>query len=271
MKTVRIGVIGVVAAGFLGLGLQGCFAKQPPPECSVQMATYWVQLKETSRSAGCAAGFGYEAMQLGMQRFHPPYTTDFRAGMRSSILVDMVNGYDVDPVSGLPASPFGTTPRTDPAGEAGDVVLATLDAFPTDGICKMSGFTGGVQNFQDEGPGFPATTVKTEWSEMNVYSTAPVPGTAFNGKLKYSESASNCSIDYTANGFWPVIGCAIDEDCDPSENPDGGLYDGGARDPSFSGSGTPPTWNGGPYNKPHCNTTQFVCEPYPGVDLSTLK
>lgn len=279
MKTARIGLIGVVVAVAAGLGLGGCFTKQPPPECSVQTSTYWVQLKETSRTAGCAAGFGYEAMQLGMQRFHPPLTQDFRSGLKPSILADMVNGVDVDPVSGLPSSPWGTTARTDPDPDAGKYMLAEakLDAFPTNGKCKLTSFTGSdgtgegnVQHFAYEDP-YPATTVKLEWSDFNVYSTTRVPGTAFGAKMKYSESASNCTIEYTANGFWPVLGCTKDEDCNPDENPDGGLYDGGPADPTYVGSGLPPTWGGGPYNKPHCNHTQGVCEPYPGVDLSTLQ
>lgn len=273
MKTLRIGIIGVVVAVAGGLGLQGCFSKQPAPECSVQMATYWVQLKEVAgtRTAGCAAGFGYKAMQLGMQRFHPPFTQDFRAGLKDSILVDMVKGNDVDPSSGLPSSPWGTTARTDPAADSAKHLgsQATMDAFPTDGKCKLTNFTGTdgtgegeVQHFAYEDP-FPLTTVKVAWTDFNVYSTPQVPGTAFGATMTYSESASNCTIQYEAKGFWPAISCTIDEDCNPNENPDGGLYDGGYAAPSYLGSGIPPVW------KPRCNTEQATCEPT--VDLSALK
>lgn len=77
----------------------------------------------------------------------------------------------------------------------------------------------------------PPTTIKYEWSNLKFYVTAGAPGTQFSGDLKYTED--DCTIEYTAVGMWPAVGCATDDDCNPCANPDAGLTIGSGISPDF--------------------------------------
>jgi hypothetical protein len=271
MKTLRIAVVGFIGV-MAGFTVQGCTAKQPVPECDVLqaaggfgLAPFYVQLRETSRSGACNADEGYHHIYVGMERFHPPFTQDFSVAIRSSILVDMTEGI-------APAGIGGDTLRSDPADPNGDNinVIAKMSQFPTNGICSLTDYKGGTQNFQDEGAGYPAVSLKTDWTSFNLYSTSRVPGTGWDAKLKYTRDSS-CTIDYDAKAFWPLVGCETDADCDPFEDPDAGRYFGSGINPNF---------------KPKCELVDLSNDHYavdywfghqpsgictPSVDLATLK
>lgn len=104
MKTLRIGMIGLASAvgGFV---LQGCFAQQPLPECTMAPAQayystypFYVELKPLDTPASCTP---VDHVYLGAQRYRVPDGGGYRIGMRSSLLMDHALGYaleaDVDP------------------------------------------------------------------------------------------------------------------------------------------------------------------------------
>lgn len=128
MKTMRIGLVGLVGA-LGGFALQACFTPQPAPECQVNAATgrtfvqpYFVKLTKVSGDAPCDA---ITHTYMGMQRFHPPGTTEFTVGYRAGILVDMINGdfYSAN----------SDTANDCVAGEACDICVEDDAARATDG------------------------------------------------------------------------------------------------------------------------------------------
>lgn len=289
MNKFRIGMVGLASAvaGFL---LQGCFTAQPAPECQVTTASaafgitpYYVQLKKIDGTGSCA---NLTEMQVGMQRFRVPNSTDFSVGIKPSLLVDAVNGYyysaDYDeenncsdgegcdmcvPPPGMAGdnvceSVPDPVPRVDPMDMDGKNVLgyAKMPQFPTAGSCTLSDFTGMVQNFQAENvdlvdggtEALPAAKMQTEWSDMKILINAVIPGTAWTAKLKFTEGS--CVANYEALAFWPLVHCESDLDCNPVADLDAGYPVGSGINPNF---------------KPKCDTMAGICKP--SVDLTTLK
>lgn len=152
--------------------------------------------------------------------------------------------------------------RNDPLDPDGknQVVIGAMSQFPVDGICDVTGFTGGVQNFEAlnldlvDGTTYslPAEKYSIEFTNFDVVSTAKVPGTAFNTHFKLTEGA--CVAEYDAVGFWPEVHCEEDVDCAPYADIDAGRV---------FGSGI------SPYFEPTCNKTLGLC--VPSVDLASLK
>lgn len=179
--------------------------------------------------------------------------------------------------------------RVDPADPKGKNLnaIGKMPQFPTAGICSVTDFSGGVQNFQEElladGTTLPAIQYKVDFTEFNVISTAAVAGNAFLAKLKYTEGA--CVANYEAIGFWPGsfhatidIPCAeTAADADPSKGDGPDWFDSshilvtsGECEAMADldagrqfGSGINPAF------KPKCDTTLGVC--VPSVDPSTIK
>jgi hypothetical protein len=152
--------------------------------------------------------------------------------------------------------------RVDPADPDGKNLnaIGNMPQFPTAGVCPVTNFTGGVQNFQAEDltlvggatTTLPAVTYRLEFENFNVISTTKVPGTAFTSTIKYTEGA--CTATFKALGFWPEVHCEADSDCDPTADLDAGRLLGSGLNPDF---------------KSKCDTVREVC--VPGVDVTTLK
>ena len=148
---------------------------------------------------------------------------------------------------------------TDPDGK-NLIALGQMPQFPSNNVCAISDFTGGVQNFGQEDltladgttSTLPAITYKTEFTNFNVVNSTKVPGTAFTADVKLTEGG--CVANYKAVGFWPEIHCATDSDCDPNADLDAGRVFGSGINPAF---------------EPKCDTVLEVC--VPSVDVATIK
>lgn len=249
---------------------------------------YYVQLTKVDATGACG---DLTSMQVGMQRSRlpPPAGTtapvagEFTLNLKPSIEVDMYNGlvfaadYDASNncsdgencdtcvATGDPATdnvcesvpdPVYRVDPNDPDGK-NELGAGKLVQFPTAGVCTATDFAGMTQDFQEEivdlvdggTETFPAISVKTEWTNMEILSTSKAPGTMWRAKLKYTEG--NCTANYDALAFWPMIGCSTDEDCNPEADLDAGRVLGSGINPEF---------------KPKCDTTAGVCKPSVGWD-----
>ncbi|MDP1822734.1 MAG: hypothetical protein Q8L48_05815 [Archangium sp.] len=344
LRIVLFGLVGAVA----GFGLQGCFAPQPLPECTVTNSTtalflppYFTKLVKVDGTGACST---LDHMYTGVQRFRTQASGGaFTLAVRVSPVVDPYLGYiytgdtDItnncvneedcqggdDPANscvvsqtdgglelfdGTPVDDMSTTPdggsydlanecgvveeaveRLDPTDPDGKKLnaIGKMPQFPTAGICSVTEFTGGVQNFQEEmmadGTTLPAVTHKVDFTNFNVINTAKVPGTAYTAEIKYTEGS--CVANYKAMGFWvgsftgdPQIPCSdtaadadpakgdgpdwfdpthilvTSDECEPLADLDAGRQFGTGMNPSFA---------------PKCDTTLGVC--VPSVDPTTLK
>lgn len=323
-KNLRISLFGLTGA-VAGFVLQGCFAAQPTPECSVTVTAaglglnpYYVKLEKVSGTGPCA---NLTHMRAGMMRYRTQASGgSFTLAVKPSVIVDPYLGYDfsadsdpsndcvneedcqgeADPTmacinnvsdggielwDGTPVDSAGTVtqadggtydidlanecvvveeplPRVDPADPDGKKLnaIGKMPQFPTAGVCSVTAFEGGEQNFQEEvvmlpdgtNQTFPAATYKTEFTDFNVMNTTKVPGTAFTTNIKLTQGT--CVAEYKAVGFWPEIGCSADSDCDPNADLDAGRVFGSGINPEF---------------KPKCDMDLEVC--VPTVDVTTIK
>lgn len=321
----RIGLLGLASA-VAGFALQGCFAAQPLPECSVTITAaglglhpyYVLMTKVDSTGAGTCGDLKH--IYIGMQRFRTKASGgDFTLAVKASPVVDPYLGYvyaantdvyndcvneeschgeddpalscvvnvddggvelfDGTPVEiqgdvGVVGDPNDGGFEVDPANECGAVeeplyrvdptdpdgknlnAIGKMAQFPTNGVCAVTDFTGGAQNYQAEmdvdGNTIPAVTYKMEFTDFNIINSTKVPGTAFTSKIKYTEGG--CVANYTAVGFWPEVTCETDADCNPSADLDAGRVFGSGINPEF---------------KPKCDTDLEVC--VPTVDVTTIK
>ena len=319
----RIGLLGLASA-VAGFTLQGCFAPQPVPECSVTITAaalgltpYHVLMTKVDGTGACAS---LKHINVGLQRYRTKAAGgDFTLAVKASPVVDPYLGYvysantdayndcaneedcqgeddptmscvvnvddggverfDGTPVEisgdvGIAGDPNDGGFEVDPANECGVVeeelprvdatdpdgkklnAIGKMPQFPTNGVCTVTDFTGGEQNFQAEmdidGNVIPAVTHKLEFTEFNVINSTKVPGTAFTSKIKYTEGS--CVANYTAVGFWPEVHCEADADCDPSADLDAGRILGSGINPEF---------------KPKCDTDVGIC--VPTVDIAAIK
>lgn len=158
---------------------------------------------------------------------------------------------DVDNVCMSVPDPVYRVDPNDPDGK-NQLGAGKLPQFPVDGVCTATEFTGMTQDFQEEvvdlvdggTETFPAITVKTEWTNFEILSTAKAPGTVWRAKLKYTEGS--CVANYDAFAFWPEVHCETDVDCDPNADVDAGRVLGSGINPEF---------------KPKCDTDVGICTP----------
>lgn len=353
-KSLRIGLLGLTSA-VAGFALQGCFAQQPLPECSVTISAagqglppYFVLLTKVDSTGPGTCG-DLKTMQVGMQRFRTKANGgDFTVAIRSSPVVDPYLGYNyseniddsndcvnesdcqgaddildtcvnfvddggielndgtpviaiddkvgnIDALDGgfVDGAEDGGFIELDLANECGPVpeaierrdptdpdgkklsVIGKMPQFPTAGLCAVTDFTDGTENFQAETltlvdgstKVLDAVTYSVAWSNFKVINTAKVPSTGFIGDLKFTEGG--CTANYKARGFWSgstngnaAIKCTPTTDeqlsyateCDPSGDLDAGRVLGSGINPDFA---------------PKCDKTLKVC--VPSVELETLK
>lgn len=331
MNALRMGLIGLASA-VAGFALSGCFASQPPPECSVQgtsaalnISPYHVALTKIDGTGPCSQ---LKFINVGTQRSRlpPPAGTTAPASggfilhFKTSPQVDMYQGLvftaDSDPSNdctryeeedcsecfneGDPLPDGGVAGsadnlcvlrpdpvyRVDPADPEGrkQIGTAKLSRFPTAQVCTATDITPVTQNFQEEvvelvdggTMTFPALTVTTEFSNLEILASSKAPGTVWRAKLKYTEGS--CVANYDAFAFWPEVHCGgetqeiADDGCDPKENlnvrcfpemggpavisTDGGCDTGFIRvGPRALGSGINPEF------KPKCDLDVGVCKP----------
>lgn len=104
-KHIRLTVVGLIGA-VGGFGLQGCFAPQPTPECSVTITAaalglgpYYTKLARVDGTGTCSQ---LDHMQTGLQRFRTaPSGGAFKLAVKTSPVTDPFLGYvfsaDTDP------------------------------------------------------------------------------------------------------------------------------------------------------------------------------
>jgi hypothetical protein len=147
-KNLRISLIGFAGA-IAGFVLQGCFAAQPTPECSVTITAaglglppYYVKLDRVSGTGSCSQ---LDHMYAGVQRFRTQASGGaFTFAIRSSPVVDPYLGYvysaDVDPYNNC-ANEENCTGEDDEPGDVsgqcvttlGDGGVETYDGTPVSG------------------------------------------------------------------------------------------------------------------------------------------
>ncbi len=294
MKTIRFTVLGLGAA-LAGFTLQGCFAKQPLPECQVftgdaiaGVSNYMALLKETNHTGTCPS---LDHMEIGLTRIAPPGAKEYQVLLRAQRPVDFAIGNEfsadidatndcsdyentedcsecVDPAMAMDGDnvcQFVDDPvvRVDPADpdNKGLAVKGSLTILPdaTTGLCSVGTMTSNF-NFQTEDlelvdggtEVLPAVSQKMEWTNFKIMMNAKVPGTFFTANLKLTEDT--CVANYDVQGFWPIVTCTADSDCDPNANPDAGKATGSGISTDFA---------------PKCNTDIGVCAP--SVDVTKLK
>ncbi len=158
--------------------------------------------------------------------------------------------------------------RVDPNDENGDNIYqwASMPQFPTNGVCSLTVFDGGYQNFRAEplvdGTELPAETVTNNWTALDVLDNTKAPASYFTGKVAISEGA--CTTTWDVTGFWPIIGCAATDadgntltDADGNYVPDDTLCDPNADLDAgrVFGSGI------SPYFRSKCDKVLGVCVP----------
>ncbi len=158
--------------------------------------------------------------------------------------------------------------RTDPNDPDGLNLnsFALIPNYPDkNGICELSQFDGGYQNFQAEPlvtGELPAITAAYNWSSFDIVNNAKAQGTFWTAKLEFVEGA--CKTNFDVVGFWPLVSCATLDDqgnpltdmngdfvpnqsaCDPNADVDAGRVFGSGINPFF---------------KPNCSAKLGTCVP----------
>lgn len=171
---------------------------------------------------------------------------------------------------------------TDPNGDRFNV-FAKVPLYPSNGVCSLSAFDGGVENLDSvlvNGTLIPApaslgtTLLATNWSNFEIIQNAKVPATFWTATLDMVEGT--CATKYEVTAFWPEVDCTLydaqgepvldangnkqpnEELCDPvGPGPDAGPRYTPAVPAGqvFTGSGL------SPYFKPKCNPDLLLCVP----------
>lgn len=153
-KNLRISLFGVIGA-FSGFALQGCFASQPTPECSVTItsaglgvAPYYVKLEKTSGTGACA---DLKFMRMGMMRYRTQASGGaFTVAVKPSLVVDPALGYsfsaDTDPANNC-------VNAADCLGEADPSAMCLVS--PTRTVDGTPVVDGGTATPTDGGDPFP--------------------------------------------------------------------------------------------------------------------
>ncbi len=246
------------------------FTRSPP---------YLALLTSTSASAACTAEQKLTSMRIGVQDFAAPGSDEASLVLRPGRLVDMARGSvftaDRDPRNNCQAAfegkpnprcetcgPAGTNPcrvveepvvRVDPNDREGKKLnaLAPFTPEPKAGVCLAPPLVA-AQDFEavsvatvDAGTVMlPSLRVRYEFTDVKVFMTAEVPGTAFTAKLSQTEGA--CMATYDLVAFHPAVACTTDTDCDPNADLDAGRTRGSGIDPDFD---------------PACDTAIGFCVP----------
>lgn len=95
---------------------------------------------------------------------------------------------------------------------AGEVSLPELPAIP--GTVDDPATPDEDESTPDI-PATPATSIRYEWSNVEVLVSANYQGTQFSADLKYTQDG--CSAEYEVKGFYPLIYCEADIDCCSTE------------------------------------------------------
>ena len=240
---------------------------------------YLALLTSTSASAACTGDQKLTSMRLGVQHFAPPGSDEASLVLRPGRLVDMARGKvftaDTDPRNNCQAAfegkpnprcetcgPAGTNPcrvveepvvRVDPRDRSGKKLnaQAPFTREPVAGVCQAPPLVA-EQDFEavslaipDAGTvAFPSLRVRYIFSDLKLFMTSAVPGTAFTAKLAQTEG--DCVAAYDVLAFYPAVACATDVDCDPDADLDAGRTAGSGINPDFD---------------PTCDTAIGFCVP----------
>lgn len=217
MKTKFLGV--ALGIGALWLWAPGC--SQPEAECTVGSAS----------AAGYAAKFTFvdgdqnspcgsiPGDTIGLQQYNhadgdvPDNSVKYLA-IQTEYLGHLFQGaVEPDPDETHKPYALGAFSSTEPDGN-------DLCTVPTLSPARLS-----LNEVPGEGGGTPdpeqtAVDLIYEWSNVNLYVTAALPGNQLQATLKYTEDG--CSATYNVVALWPAIGCeklAFFRSVDPEMSP----------------------------------------------------
>jgi hypothetical protein len=137
--------------------------------------------------------------------------------------------------------------------------LSSLGSFSArfpdeDGFCHVPALSPAVADYpavtDAEGTVvFPATSLRYEWRDLQLYVTPAAPGTQFSATVVITSGA--CSVEYAAIGMWPAIDCGATDEagnvtpddtlCDPEPDPARNRTSGSGINPDFGPTGCDPT------------------------------
>ncbi len=272
MNLIRNGMLGVVGAA-CGVLLQGCFAKQPVPECQVftgqyvsSTSNYIATMKKTAGTGSCSE---LKAMEVGMTRFSGD--AGFTVAVRPSPLIDLAYGYvnateqdntnncawffagedcstcteatpESDPNNDnicMPVlEPVTRTDPKDPDGKGLQGQPKITRVADTNGQCTIDDFVL-AQDFeattatQPDGGTVNFPETKVKY-EWSTFKTMMTTRVPGSAWTAHLKyTVDGCTAEYDVTGIWPMVTCSTDEDCNPNANPDAGRVTGSGLSPDF--------------------------------------
>jgi hypothetical protein len=233
----------------------GC--EQPDIDCRAARGDFAVKFTQIEGDCGgLTVGFvGLESFHPSADGETQDYG-QVNLAIQSEAIGNLMQGFGPDPDPNHKPYGLGTFAATEPSGDVCTVptfspAQYTLEEIPGEGGMGGAGGAGGGEGGAGTGgaeggaggmggaaggaggaaggaggmcpdpgpdPGFPATDIQMQWSNVRVYVTPAAPGTQFTAELAYSETVDgvSCSSKYKLVGLWPVVDCGIYEfdECD---------------------------------------------------------
>jgi hypothetical protein len=102
--------------------------------------------------------------------------------------------------------PIGTEP---PAGSGEPYAFGAYTSKPDAGNLCYAGGASGTAALSVAEINFPTDMVhfRQEWSDVQFYVTAGVPGTQVVGKMKFEDVIAGCQVEYKFTGLYPAVFC----------------------------------------------------------------
>ncbi|NTX04899.1 hypothetical protein [Myxococcus sp. CA040A] len=186
--------------------LTGCNFDQPEAPCFVQDNANWVVKYDAVDSPTLVNGGGACTIVappgelLGVFKFNDP------DNLNNSLLTIRPNG-------------LASIASRDPGAPSEQTALGALATEPDDkDFCAAPSLSAATVNAAATSTA-AATTLRYEFTNVDVYAAPFAPGTQLKGELKYTKDG--CASNYTMRALWPAIACS------PSDatacGPDSGL------------------------------------------------
>ena len=243
----------VIGAAALASSASIVACSQSPTQCTAGNAdSYGFAVKyygKTTPAPACAVagdtiGFGtYHPAGGGDDKKQPDFSVPggvaFQQESIGNLVISQEEGGAVDPAAGHKAYSLGKFASLEPDASgfcSVDAPSAAEKSYPA--VADDPATT-------DKDESLPATSFKSEWSNVKIYVTAAAQGTQFSGHLK--QTLDSCVAEYDVAGVWPAIPCGKDVDdgkggtktvidpvqCCPAADPNGGRPAGSGVSPDF--------------------------------------
>ncbi len=223
--------VSLALASVLSLGVVGC--DQPLPKCDVtqSMVTGGNFAAKYTLKAGSAKGMG-DCAKLTTEILYFGSFYKRTSGNRpdySQVSIGIQPGSTLGPLDNAQGAMVMPNPADKP------YAYGKFDRSEpnSDGFCEVSVLSPsrvrlpvapaweGLDPNDPDGiamitnPEQPATDLKFEFSNVQVYMTVGSPGRQVSAKLIYSRALENCTAEYTVSALFPATPCGLDGDGAP--------------------------------------------------------